>query len=75
MAIIRGEFTISIAITEKGEQVVFDMRILDHKNNSHIARYTIDMLGEFYGQLMELINDYINEEFKNEKRDNNKSKS
>jgi hypothetical protein len=75
MAIIRGEFSVSTAITEKGEQVVFDVRILDHRNNSHIARYSIDMLGDFYGQLMELINDYINEEFKNGKRDKNKSKS
>jgi len=75
MAIIRGEFTVSTVITEKGENIVFDVRILDHRNNSHIARYPLDMLPDFFGQLMELINDYINEEFKNEKRDKNKSKS
>jgi hypothetical protein len=73
MAIIRGEFTVSTIITEKGEKVVFDVKIFDHRNNSHIARYPTDMLADFYGQLMELINDYINEEFKNEKRKGNKS--
>jgi hypothetical protein len=73
MAIIKGEFTVSSAITEKGEQVVFDVKIFDHKKNFHIARYPIEMFANFYGQLMDLINDYINEEFKNEKRKGDKS--
>jgi len=64
MAIIKGEITISKAITENGEMPVIDVYILDHKLNSIRARYTFDDFANFYGLLVGLLNDYINEEIK-----------
>jgi len=65
MAIISGEFKIQKTITEKGEEVVMDIKILDHKLNSIHARYDVHSIPNFFGELMSLINDYINEDVKN----------
>jgi len=63
--IVKGEITISKQMKINGAYDVFiDLKILDHKLNSHIARYDIEHLPDMFGLLIDIITEYVNDEVK-----------
>jgi len=68
MGIIKGEFSISKIINEYGqEDIELDIKILDHKLNSIIARYKYKGLPEFFKDFKNLVDDYLEISSNNDK--------